>query len=112
MVLKILSPDITHKTDVGGVALDLEDEAAVREAYERIVTKARKLRPEARVEGVTVQRMVRTRDGFELILGAKQDPTFGSVLMVGMGGVAAELFGDRALGFPPLNERLARRMLE
>lgn len=112
VVLKILSPDITHKTDVGGVALDLEDEAAVREAFERIVSKARRLRPDARIDGVTVQRMVRARDGYELILGAKRDPTFGSVLMVGTGGVAAELFGDRALEFPPLNERLARRMLE
>jgi acetyltransferase len=112
VVLKILSPDITHKTDVGGVALDLEDADSVRSAFERVTQQAARKRPDARIDGVTVQRMVREKDGFELILGVKKDPTFGSVILVGMGGVAAEVFGDRALGFPPLNERLARRMLE
>lgn len=67
---------------------------------------------EARIEGVTVQRMARIRDGVEMILGIKKDPTFGTLILAGMGGDAAELFGDRTLGFPPLNERLARRMLE
>jgi len=112
VVLKILSPDITHKTDVGGVALDLEDEAAVREAYARILSRARAARPPARVAGVTVQRMLKSEHGCELIVGAKQDPTFGVVILVGLGGIAAEVYGDRALGLPPLNERLARRMLE
>jgi acetyltransferase len=111
-VLKILSPDITHKTDVGGVALDLGDEAAIRAAYGRIVAAARARRPDARIDGVTVQRMVRGRDAVELIVGAKQDPVFGTVILVGAGGVTAELYHDRALGLPPLNERLARRMLE
>jgi len=69
-------------------------------------------RPAARLEGVTVQPMIRTIDSIELILGAKKDATFGMVMMAGMGGTTAELFRDRALGFPPLNERLARRMLE
>lgn len=112
VVLKVLSPQITHKTDVGGVRLDLQDEDAVRTAFDEIVEGAREARPEADVQGVTVQPMVRDRNGFEMILGAKKDPTFGAVLMVGMGGVAAEVFRDRALGLPPLNERLARRMLE
>jgi len=112
VVLKVLSPQITHKTDVGGVALDLRDAVAVRRAFERIVGSARERRPDAQVLGVTVQRMVRARDGVELILGAKKDPTFGAVIMVGTGGTAAEVFRDRALGLPPLNERLAHRMLE
>jgi acetyltransferase len=68
--------------------------------------------PDARIEGVTVQKMVPSRDAVEMILGIKKDPVFGTVLMIGMGGVTAELFGDKALGFPPLNERLARRMIE
>ena len=68
--------------------------------------------PEAQIEGVTVQRMINGKDAIELILGIKKDPVFGTVMMVGMGGIAAELLRDRSLGFPPLNERLARRMLE
>ncbi|HVC94711.1 MAG TPA: bifunctional acetate--CoA ligase family protein/GNAT family N-acetyltransferase [Pirellulales bacterium] len=112
VVLKIASPDITHKTDVGGVALNLAGEAAVSAAFEQIVASARARRPEARIEGVSVQRMVAVPDAFELILGSKQDPVFGAVILVGMGGVTAELFQDRALGLPPLNDRLARRMLE
>ncbi|PWB74541.1 GNAT family N-acetyltransferase, partial [candidate division GN15 bacterium] len=112
VVLKILSPDITHKTDVGGVALNLEDDIMVRASFERIVAGARSKRPDAKIDGVTVQPMVRAADGVELILGIKQDPVFGTVMMVGMGGISAELFRDRSLGFPPLNERLARRMLE
>jgi acetyltransferase len=112
VVLKILSPQITHKTDVGGVVLNLQTEAEVRAAYDRIVTQAAKLRPDAEILGVTVQKMVNVRQGTELIVGAKRDPVFGTILLVGMGGVTAELYADRALGLPPLNERLARRMLE
>jgi acetyltransferase len=69
-------------------------------------------RPDSKLLGVTVQRMVRTKDALEMILGIKKDPVFGTVMLVGMGGTGAELFADRALGFPPLNERLAKRMLE
>ncbi len=112
VVLKIHSPDITHKTDVGGVALDLEGDEMVRAAYDSIIASARTRKPDARVNGVTVQRMVKTKDALEMILGIKKDPVFGTVMMVGMGGTGAELFADRALGFPPLNERLAKRMLE
>lgn len=112
VVLKIQSPDISHKTDVGGVVLDLGDAAQVRAAFGRVTASAAAARPSARLEGVTVQPMIRAKDAVELILGAKRDPTFGSVMMAGLGGTTAELFGDRALGFPPLNERLARRMLE
>ncbi len=112
VVLKIRSPDITHKTDVDGVALDLDGDDAVRRAYDRIVHAAATRRPDARVEGVTVQRMATSPAGFEILLGVKKDPTFGTAIAVGTGGVAAEIFRDRSLGLPPLNERLARRMLE
>jgi len=112
VVLKIASPDITHKTDVGGVALNLKSAAEVRAAFQRITRSAHEKRPEAHIEGATVQRMIAAPDGIELILGAKQDPVFGAVILVGAGGVTAELFQDRALGLPPLNERLAARMLQ
>ncbi|MFO7732744.1 MAG: GNAT family N-acetyltransferase [Candidatus Aminicenantes bacterium] len=112
VVLKVLSPDITHKTDVGGVALNIEDEAMARAAYAGMMRTVAERAPSARIEGVTVQRMIRATDGIEMILGIKKDPTFGTVIMAGMGGIAAEITRDRVLGFPPLNERLARRMLE
>jgi acetyltransferase len=112
VVLKIHSPDITHKTDVGGVALDIQDGEMVRTAFDRIMAGARAQRPDARVHGVTVQQMVKRKDALEMILGIKKDPVFGTVIMVGLGGTGAELYADRALGFPPLNERLAKRMLE
>jgi len=112
VVLKVRSPDITHKTDVGGVVLDLGDPAAVRAAFSRITAAARARAPEARLAGVTVQPMIASQGAVELILGARKDPVFGTVIMVGLGGIAAELFQDRAIGFPPLNERLARRLLQ
>lgn len=112
VVLKIQSPDITHKSDVGGVQLNLATEKMVRDAFERIIESAKSKRPDAKVEGATVQKMASVKDSVELILGIKKDSVFGTVLMVGMGGITAELFGDKALGFPPLNERLARSMLE
>jgi acetyltransferase len=112
VVLKIHSPQITHKSDVGGVVLNLTTDEAVRAAFERITRQAKEKRPDADVIGVTVQKMVVYPNSFELIMGAKKDPVFGAVIMVGMGGTAAEVFRDRALGLPPLNEALARRMLE
>ncbi len=112
VVLKVRSPGITHKTDVGGVALDLAGAEMVTAAFHNIVRNARERRPDARIEGVTVQKMIEAADSLELILGIKKDPVFGTVVMAGMGGVGAELLADRSLGFPPLNERLAMRMLE
>jgi acetyltransferase len=112
VVLKIHSPQITHKTDVGGVVLNLANDEAVRRAFEKMVAKAQQMRPDAEIRGVTVQKMITYPNSFELIMGTKKDPVFGSVIMVGMGGIAAEVFRDRALGLPPLNESLARRMLE
>jgi len=112
VVLKVQSPDISHKSDVGGVQLNLGTEKMVRGAFERIMESVKLKRPDARMDGVTVQKMASVKDSVELILGIKKDSVFGTVIMVGMGGITAELFGDKALGFPPLNERLARHMLE
>ncbi|MBC7335766.1 MAG: GNAT family N-acetyltransferase, partial [Clostridia bacterium] len=110
--MKIHSPQITHKTDVGGVLLNIANEQAVREGFEKLVRRAQEKRPDAQILGCTVQQMVSYPNSFELIIGTKRDPVFGSVIMVGMGGVAAEVFRDYALALPPLNETLARRALE
>ena len=112
VVLKLDAAGISHKSDLGGVILDLVDAGAVRAAFSRILARVRAARPAAKIAGVTVQAMARREAAIELIVGASRDPTFGTVLMVGLGGVAVEVLGDRALGLPPLNERLARRMLE
>jgi len=111
IVVKLHSETITHKTDVGGVKLNLNDAAAVQAAYESI-SKAvsEKASPEDFL-GVTVQPML-PLDGYELILGSSIDPQFGPVLLFGMGGVLVEVFKDRALALPPLNTTLARRMME
>lgn len=112
VALKVWSPQIMHKSQADGVALDLKTADQVRTAFDRIVAAAQDAQADVVVHGVTVQRMVDTRDAIELILGAKRDPTFGSVIMVGMGGIATHAIHDRAVGLPPLNERLTRRMLE
>ncbi len=112
VVLKIQSPDIFHKTDVGGVALDIHSEEGLRAAYHDIHKTVSKRAPDARIDGITVQKMVNTADGVEMILGIKKDPIFGTVILVGMGGTKAELFKDRRLEFPPLNDRLALHMLK
>ena len=111
VVLKIYSPDITHKSDVGGVALNIKNEDMVRANFRNMIKTASEKRPDARIDGVTVQRMVDSKDGIELILGTKKDPIFGTVMLVGMGGTTAELFKDKRLEFPPLNEHLAMQML-
>ena len=112
IVMKIHSPEITHKTDVGGVALNLMNEAAVRTAYRQILSSVRDKNPSANIKGMLVQSMVNHDYGIELILGTKKDPVFGTVIMVGAGGITAELADDQTLGFPLLNERLAKHMLE
>ncbi len=112
VVIKIHSPDITHKTDVGGVRLNIMNDEQAIAAYKEIMSRAQKEKPSAHLQGVTVQPMIQRSDSLELILGIKKDVTFGTVILVGSGGIASELFADRSLGFPPLNERLARRMLE
>jgi len=109
VVMKILSPDIVHKTDAGGVLTALRSADAVREAYGRIMASARAYDPEADLTGVTVQRMV-GGGGPECLVGGKCDPNFGPVVMFGMGGIYAEVLKDRAIGLPPLNRLLARRL--
>jgi acetyltransferase len=110
VVLKLHSEKITHKTDVGGVRLNLEDAAAVTRAFMAIAAKVRTIDPEACL-GVTVQPMVKM-EGYELILGSSLDPQFGEVMLFGMGGQLVEVFKDRALALPPLNTTLAKRMME
>ncbi len=110
VVLKLHSEKITHKTDVGGVRLNLGDAAAVSLAFAAIASKVRAIDPEAFL-GVTVQPMVKM-EGYELILGSSLDPQFGEVMLFGMGGQLVEVFRDRALALPPLNTTLARRMME
>jgi len=111
VVMKILSPQIVHKTDAGGVILDINTEAEVRDAYDRIIQRARQYKPEAEIQGITVQKMIKKK-GYEVIIGAKRDPLFGPVILFGMGGVGVELFKDFSLGLPPLNQTLVRRMME
>lgn len=111
VVLKINSPDITHKTDVGGVALSLRDAKAVRGAYQRIVTEAAHLRPEARITGVVVESMVDRPNGRELMIGVIRDPVFGPAIAFGAGGVAVEVHKDRAVALPPLNAYLVAELI-
>ena len=110
-VLKLVSPDITHKSQAGGVALNLRNEDELRAAYAQIMQAAQEYNPQARIFGVSVQSHI-TTDGVELFLGGKRDKAFGAVLLFGAGGVFAELLQDQALGLPPLNRLLARRMME
>ncbi len=111
VVMKIHSPDITHKTDVGGVILNIKDEDGVWNNFKAMTRSIKEKMPEAQIEGVTIQQMVNMKDSTEMILGIKKDPVFGTVLLVGMGGVGAEVFNDTKLAFPPLNETLTRTML-
>lgn len=107
IVLKLFSDTITHKSDVGGVKLNLKDEAALRANFNDIKNAVNA----ADFQGVTVQPMVKTK-GLELILGSSCDPQFGPVMLFGSGGVMVEIYKDRSLGFPPLTTTLARRMIE
>ncbi|HEY9646226.1 MAG TPA: bifunctional acetate--CoA ligase family protein/GNAT family N-acetyltransferase [Chroococcidiopsis sp.] len=111
VVLKLFSKTVTHKTDVGGVQLNLPDAAAVRRAYQLIQTTVSDRVGSEHFLGVTVQPMVRL-DGYEIIIGSSLDPQFGPVLLFGCGGQLVEVFKDRAIALPPLNTTLARRMME
>ena len=111
VAMKLVSPDISHKSDAGGVQLDLRNEEDIRQAFGRIMIGARAHNAEARITGVALQPFIAGAD-FELLLGSKTDDNFGPVLCFGSGGVYAELLDDKALGLPPLNRLLARRMME
>jgi acyl-CoA synthetase (NDP forming) len=110
VVLKIVSPDITHKTDAEGVYLHLENEQQVIDAYQQIIENAKRFNPKASVHGVAVQKMV--SQGTEVIIGIKRDPQFGPVILFGVGGILVELFKDVSLRLVPINTRDAERMIE
>lgn len=109
VVLKIVSPDVTHKSDVGGVRLGLESEEAVRAAFEEIAASVKQHQPDARIEGVAVQKMA--PEGTEVIVGMIKDPQFGPVLMFGLGGIFVEVLKDVAFRIVPLEPRDAREMV-
>jgi acetyltransferase len=111
VALKILSPDVSHKSDVGGVALDLETPAQLAAAAAAMTARLGRVRPEARIDGFTVQRMARRPGAYELIVGCTTDPVFGPVMLFGQGGVAVEVISDRAVALPPLNVNLARELI-
>ncbi|WP_138516440.1 bifunctional acetate--CoA ligase family protein/GNAT family N-acetyltransferase [Rhodoferax bucti] len=111
-VLKIDSPDISHKSDVGGVALNILNATGVRDTYNDMMQTVKRLRPDARINGVTVQSMVRSRHGREIYIGLVTDDPFGPVIAFGAGGTMIELINDRAMELPPLNQFLARRLIE
>lgn len=111
VALKILSRDISHKSDVGGVALDLEGGAAVRAAAGQMRQRIARQAPKARLDGFTVQPMIKRPHAQELIAGISVDPLFGPVLLFGQGGTAVEVIGDRVVGLPPLNTPLAHDMI-
>ncbi|HMN20904.1 MAG TPA: bifunctional acetate--CoA ligase family protein/GNAT family N-acetyltransferase [Ottowia sp.] len=112
VVIKILSADISHKSDVGGVVLNLQDEGDVRAAAHAMLARIGKSHPQARLEGFTVQAMVRLKQAQELIIGASIDPSFGPVILFGQGGTAVEVMKDSAMALPPLNAPLARALIQ
>ncbi|MDZ4790068.1 MAG: GNAT family N-acetyltransferase [Hyphomicrobiales bacterium] len=112
IALKILSPEISHKSEVGGVALNLRTAEDVRKAVGLMLERATKLRPEAHITGFTVQAMINRLRAHELIMGVAQDSIFGPVIIFGAGGTAVEVIKDKCLGLPPLNLTLARNLIE
>ncbi|MBW1836865.1 MAG: bifunctional acetate--CoA ligase family protein/GNAT family N-acetyltransferase [Deltaproteobacteria bacterium] len=111
VVMKIHSRDITHKSDVGGVQLDLKTTTDVRDTFNTMMERVHLSHPDSTIEGVTIQPMLKRPD-YELILGCKKDRDFGPVVLFGMGGVMTEVIRDRSIALPPLNRLLARRLME
>jgi acetyltransferase len=111
VALKIASPQITHKSDVGGVVLNIADETELREVLAAMQKRVARARPDAVISGFTVQSMVQRPHALELIAGASIDPLFGPVLLFGQGGTAVEVLADRAIALPPLNAPLARALI-
>ena len=109
VVLKIVSPDVTHKSDVGGVRLGLDSPEAVTTGFAEMVAAVKARQPDARIEGVAVQRMA--APGIEVIVGMSVDPQFGPVLMFGLGGILVEVLKDVAFRIVPLEPRDARQMI-
>ena len=111
VVIKIVSQDVVHKSDVGGVVTNITSSEMLAHEFAKLMDRIKILKPEARIDGVYVQRMAKDVD-YELILGSKKDRDFGAVLLFGSGGVGVELFRDFAIGLPPINQVLARRIME
>lgn len=111
VALKILSPQLTHKSDVGGVQLGLTGAVATESAAQAMLSRLQSLRPDARLDGFLIQPMIDRPKAVEILAGVVRDPTFGPVVVVGHGGVAVEVLADRALALPPLNATLARDMI-
>jgi len=111
VVLKIASQDILHKTDMGGVISGIDSAQTLKEKYQLLMDRAKKAKPDARIDGVYVQEMVKSID-YELIVGSKKDRDFGSIILFGMGGIGVELWKDVSIGLPPLNQVLAHRTIE
>ena len=112
VALKIDSPDISHKSDVNGVALNVMNATAVRDVYQTMIQTVSKLKPNAHINGVTIQKMASNKRGRELYIGLVTDDPFGPVIAFGAGGTMIELINDRAMSLPPLNLFLARRLIE
>ncbi len=111
VVIKIVSPDISHKSDVGGVRTGIRTAEELKEEYSELLSRVKEKMPQAVLSGVTVQKMIEPID-YEIILGAKKDKDFGSIILFGLGGIGTEVFKDIAIGLPPLNQTLARRLME
>ncbi len=109
VVMKLLSPDITHKSDVGGVILDLGSDKGVKDAYHGMMESVKQHMPEARIEGVILQKMA--EPGLEVIIGAKLDPQFGHVIMFGLGGIFVEICRDVSFRVTPVDREMAREMV-
>jgi acetyltransferase len=111
VVVKILSDDISHKSDVGGVRLGLRTPAEARQAAERMLLRTRELCPEARIKGFTVQPMIQREHGHELLMGVYEDQLFGPMILFGAGGTATEIIRDTAVALPPLDMALAHDLM-
>jgi len=109
LVMKIASPDIGHKTDVGGVKVGIQNAKELRKHFKEMMARVKKLRPDAELDGILIEPMVKKK--FELLIGAKKDPIFGPVIVFGQGGVGVEVFKDTQMGLPPLNMALAKRIV-
>jgi acetyltransferase len=111
IAMKVLSNDISHKSDAGGVRLNINSAHEVRGAYRQMIDQVLQKVPDASIEGVTVEKMYRSSNGRELMIGIIRDPVFGPVISFGSGGTAVEVMGDSAISLPPLNHRLARDLI-
>ncbi|MBT3031906.1 MAG: bifunctional acetate--CoA ligase family protein/GNAT family N-acetyltransferase [Candidatus Thiodiazotropha sp. (ex Lucina pensylvanica)] len=112
VAMKIYSPDISHKSDAGGIRLNISNAQVVRSTYRDLIEQVKETRPEANVEGVTVEQMYQSPNGRELLIGIVRDPVFGPVISFGSGGTAVEVMGDSAIALPPLNRSLASDLID